>query len=196
MTTQPTSTRKRKVCMSTYTETYMPVPPMFNEGVSLARAGFEVESFGLAPMSGSGSTDEHVPGFSTRRFPVRARNFFHARFGHAVRGRGFPIVQYLLSYAEFVAKTATRAWRSRADLYEAHDLPALPPMMVAAKLRGRPISYHAHELWSEASAEDRFARFWRLLDRALVPHCDRLAAARRRIVRASSGRNSGPGSRR
>ena len=172
MTTDSPSTRKRKVCMTTYTDSYFGIPPMFNEGVSLARAGFEVESFGLAPGSASASSEEHVPGFTTRRFPVRSRNFFHAIFGHATRGRGFPIVRYLLSYVEFVLKTTAHAWRSRADLYEAHDLPALLPMMMAAKLRGRPIAYHAHELWSEASAEDRFARVWRLLDRALVPHCD------------------------
>jgi glycosyltransferase involved in cell wall biosynthesis len=172
MTTDATNARKRKICMATYTDSYMGVPPMFNEGVSLARAGFEVAAFGLAPSSAPASTEEHVPGFSTRRFPVRSRNFFHATFGHATRGRGFPVVRYLTSYVEFIVKTVAHAWRTRADMYEAHDLPALLPMMIAAKLRGRPIAYHAHELWSEASAEDRFAKLWRTLDRALVPRCD------------------------
>jgi glycosyltransferase involved in cell wall biosynthesis len=170
MTTHPTSVRKPKVCMITYTDSH--IPPMFHEGVSLARAGFEVESLSLAPASASASTEEHLPGFSTRRFPVRSRNFFHVTFGHATHGRGLPVVRYLLSYVEFVVKAVAYALRSRADVYEAHDLPALLPMVMAAKLRGRPIAYHAHELWSEAAAEDRFARLWRLLDRALVPRCD------------------------
>ncbi len=191
MTSNSANVRKPRVCMVTYTDSDMGVPPpMFNEGLSLARVGFDVESFGLAAASASASIEEHVPGFSTQRFPVHSRNFFHVTFGHATRGRGFPVVQYLLSYVEFVVKAVAHAWKSRADLYEAHDLPALLPMMMAAKLRGRPIAYHAHELWSEASAEDRFARLWRILDRALVPHCDLVVTPeenRSRIFREEFG---------
>jgi glycosyltransferase involved in cell wall biosynthesis len=162
---------RRKLCMATYTDSYMGLPPMYHEGLSLAGAGVEVLGLGLAKASASASVEEHVPGFTTRRFPVRSRNLFHALFGDAAPG-GLPVVRYLLSYAEFTLRTAVAALRSRADVYEAHDLPALPPMMLAAKLRRRPIAYHAHELWSEASAEDRFARFWRAVDHVLVPRCD------------------------
>jgi glycosyltransferase involved in cell wall biosynthesis len=39
-------------------------------------------------------------------------------------------------------------------------------------LRGKPVIYRAHELWSEALAQVRFAWLWRLMDRLLVPLCD------------------------
>jgi glycosyltransferase involved in cell wall biosynthesis len=69
-------------------------------------------------------------------------------------------------------KASVGALSSRADLYEAHDLPPLLPTVLAAKLRRKPVVYHAHELWAERHEKVPFAAFWRLLDRALVPRCD------------------------
>ncbi len=52
-----------------------------------------------------------------------------------------------------------------ADVYEANDLPPLLAAVVAAKLRGKPVVYRAHELWSEATPNVRFAAFWRFMER-------------------------------
>ena len=57
--------------------------------------------------------------------------------------------------------------RGRGD-----DLPPLLPAVVTAKLRGKPVVYRAHELWSEADPNMRFAAFWRFMERFLVPRCD------------------------
>lgn len=193
--TSPAERRRTKVCLATYAESYLPVPPMFNEGVSLAREGFEVEALGITSSHVPATPEAHTPGFYTRRFRVHTRSLFHVAFGRVVRGRGFPVLRYLLSYLEFVTKTIIYAWRSRADIYEAHDLPALLPLVVTAKLRGKPVAYHAHELWSETSAEDRFAGVWRLLDRALVPRCDLVVTPeenRSRILKEEFGAKHEP----
>jgi glycosyltransferase involved in cell wall biosynthesis len=158
--------------MAAYHEWPTSLPPMCNEGISLARAGFVVDLICLASASGSTGTEVHFPGFTMRRIDIRTRSFFHSLFGRATANRAVAAAQYVLSYAEFVAKALASALSSRADVYEAHDLPPLLPTVLAAKLRRRPVVYRAHELWSEAHAKVRFAWFWRLMDRALVPWCD------------------------
>ena len=163
---------KSKVCMVAYCESPTWLPAMVNEGASLAAAGFEVEFLCLAFTGASSVHDARVPGLHTRRFAVHARRLFHNRFGLTTPGRRLAAVQRLLSYAEYVAKAFLYALGSRADLYVAHDLPPLLPTVLAAKLRRKPVVYHAHELWSETHAFVPFARLWRLIDRALVPLCD------------------------
>ena len=171
MVSESKDQRKRKVCMVTYQESPTGLPPMFNEGVSLAGAGFDVESLCLGGET-TPAEEQHAPGFRTRRFPVRTRKFFHSVLGHATRNPAVAAVQYVLSYGEYVTKAFAGAVGSGADLYEAHDLPALLPALLAAKVRRRPVLYRAHELWSETHAKVRFAGFWKLMDRSLVPLCD------------------------
>lgn len=171
MTMQPRRPPGRKICMVGYGESNTTLPPMFNEALSLARAGFDVESLAVALTPAAKRVEEYAPGFSTRRFRIRTRTLSRALFGEAP-ARGIAALQRLVSYAEFVLKAFALAFRSRADVYEAHDLPALLPTVLAARLRGRPIVYRAHELYSETHAIVRFARFWRSLDRILVPRCD------------------------
>jgi glycosyltransferase involved in cell wall biosynthesis len=164
--------RRGKICMVTYVESPAMLPPMLHEGLSLARAGFEVEALCLASAETRGPVEHHAPGFTTRRLPVWTRRAFHALLGRG-RARGaVAAAQWGLTYAEYVARALVHALASGADSYEAHDLPPLLPAVLAAKLRRRPVLYRAHELWSETHARVRFAGFWRLLDRTLVPHCD------------------------
>lgn len=175
-----------KICMLAYHEWPTALPPMCNEGVSLARAGFEVDLLCLASASGSNPTEVHVPGFTMRRIPIRTRSFFHSLFGRGTARGAVAAAQYVLSFAEFGVKALAGALSSGADVYEAHDLPPLLPALVAAKLRRKPIVYRAHELWSETHAKVRFAWFWRLLERALVPRCDEVVTpdeGRSRIYR-------------
>src|SRR6185295_3422226 len=179
-----------KVCMVTYGDSAGSLPPLLHEGLSLAAAGFEVESVhGKANASGS---DTHAPGFKSVRFPVRVRELFRALPGE---GAALGPLQQLLSYGEFVLKAAVTAWRAGADLYEAHDLPALLPTLLAARLRGKPLVYHANELFSETHAQVGFAWFWRGLDRMLVPRCDEVVTPdehRGRIYREEYGARHEP----
>jgi glycosyltransferase involved in cell wall biosynthesis len=157
--------------MVTYRDTPTSLPPMYHAGRSLAEAGFQVEALCLAEGGAAARLEEHAPAFGTRRFRLRARELFHAVFGQATNLRAVAALQYLTSYTEYVIKAAVLAFRARADLIEANDLPALLPALLAGKARRRPVVYRAHELWPEAQAKVRFARFWRSLERTLVPFC-------------------------
>ncbi len=172
MATEPAHARAPKMCMVAYHDCPTSLPSMWNEGVSLARSGFEVDLLCLGSASTSSPTEAHAPRFTMRRIQIRTRSFFHSLFGRGTAHRAVAAAQYVLSYGEFIVKALARALSSRADVYAAHDLPPLLPTVLAAKLRGKPIVYHAHELWSEAHAKVPFAWFWRLMDRALVPRCD------------------------
>ena len=173
MTTAPrAAARQRRICMLVYWDTPTSLPPMVNHGVSLAAAGFDVELICLAPHAPNASAEAPVPGVRITRLHIRSRRLFHALFGKATAFRGLAAVQYVASYVEFLTKAVVAALRSRADAYEANDLPPLLAALIAAKLRGKPVVYRAHELWSEASPHVRFAAFWRFMERALVPRAD------------------------
>ena len=172
MTTAPRAARTRRICMLVYGDSPTGLPPMVNTAVSLAGAGFDVELICLAPHSSPATPEVQVPGARITRLRIRSRRLFHALFGTATALRGVAAVQYVASYLEFVTKAVVAALRSRADVYEANDLPPLLPAVVAAKLRGKPVVYRAHELWSEATPNVRFAPFWRFMERSLVPRCD------------------------
>jgi len=171
MTKAPPAVRDRKVCMLAYWDSPTALPPMFNHGVSLSADGFDVEMICLAPHAGTASVDPHVPGLSTTRLYLRSRQFFQ-RFLGAAPPSALAAMQWAASYFEFVVKSIAAALGARADVYEANDLPPLLPAIVAARLRGKPVVYRAHELWSEATPSVRFAGFWRLMERILVPKCD------------------------
>jgi glycosyltransferase involved in cell wall biosynthesis len=155
-----------------YRDSPTALPPMVNLGVSLAADGFAVEVICLAPHSAPAAPETLVPGLRITRLHIRSRRLFHALFGKATAHRVVAAVQYVTSYVEFVTKAVVAALRSRADVYEANDLPPLLPAVVSAKLRGKPVVYRAHELWSEQTPNMRFAAFWRFMDRFLVPRCD------------------------
>ena len=129
-----------------------------------------------------------------KRLRIRSRQLFHPLFGPA-RFRGLAALQYVTSYFEFVTRAVVAALRSCADVYDANDLPPLLPTLIAAKLRGKPAVNRAHELWLEAAADLRFAAFWRLLERTLVPRCDYVVTPeenRSQILRGRAGSTGWP----
>lgn len=195
MTTAPRAARNRRICMLAYWDSPTALPPMVNLGVSLAAAGFDTELICLAPPSTSASPEVLVPGLRISRLRIRSRRLFHAIFGTGATHRGLAAVQYVASYVEFVTKAVVAALRSRADLYEANDLPPLLPAVVSARLHGKPVVYRAHELWSEATPSVRFAAFWRFMERSLVPRCDYVVTPdenRSRIYEAELGARRPP----
>jgi glycosyltransferase involved in cell wall biosynthesis len=185
-----TERRRKKICMVAYCDSPTALPPMLNEATSLVAHGFDVEFLFPAPATAPINGDSPDAGFRTRPFRLHASGLFRRRLGLAGLGRRLAGLERALRYSEFVIKAFVHALASGADLYAAHDLPPLLPTVLAAKLRGRPVVYRAHELWSEAHPEVPFARLWRLLDRALVPLCDEVITPddnRSRIYREEFG---------
>ena len=179
--------------MVTYGDSATSLPPLLHTGLSLASAGFQVDS--LHTDAAPPSADQHAPGFRSHRFRLRIRGALRTLLGKAPATGGLAALKRLLSYCEFVLKAAVGAYRLRGDLYEAHDLPALLPTLLAARLRGKPLIYRANEVFSETHAQVRFARFWRGLDRLLVPFCDEVVTPeehRSRIYREEYGAKKEP----
>jgi glycosyltransferase involved in cell wall biosynthesis len=158
--------------MLVYGEIPTGLPPMVNLAASLTEAGHQIELVHVAPALPSAGSAVPAPGMRVTPLQIRSRRLFHKLFGRAPRLAAIAALQYAASYLEFVTKAVVAGLRSRADAYEANDLPALPPAVVAARLRGKPVVFRSHELWSEASPNVRFAAFWRFLERSLVPRCD------------------------
>ena len=181
-----------KVWMLTYGYSAESLPPLLHEATSLAAAGYAVESVHGAAIADL--TEEPAPGFVSRRCTGKVRALARRLFGPAPP-RVVAVLQHALSYVEFTVRGFLRGWRARADVYEAHDLPALLPTVLAARLRGRPVIYRAHEIFSETHARVAFARFWRGLDRLLVPWCDEVVTPdehRSRIYRDEFGARRRP----
>lgn len=185
----------RKILMVAYHDSPTCLPPMFNEGKGLAAAGYDVECLCFASASADRETETHVPRFRTRRFRLSVSRLFRPMRDSRRVGERLASVHRALTYLEFVAKVFWHAVRSGADLYAAHDLPPLLPTVLAAKIRRKPVVYSAHELWSEARARLPMARFWRLMDRMLVPLCDEVVTPepnRSRIYFAELGARRPP----
>ncbi len=130
------------------------VPPVLNEGMSLAGHGCRVDVLGLRYDMGQLVRETVAPGFRLRRLGLVSRKLFgdHDHFE-------------LIRYAEMAFRSFWWCFFANADLYVAHDLIALPYVYPAARLRGKPVVYRAHELWSEQKKDFPRAKFWRSLDR-------------------------------
>jgi glycosyltransferase involved in cell wall biosynthesis len=102
----------------------------------------------------------------------------------------------LLRYLEFVSRSFFHLLFSRARIIVAHDLSALPPAWLAARLSGARIVYHAHELYGETNEVTApMQTIWRGLDRFFCPRVDALIAPepnRARIYREEYGATSEP----
>jgi glycosyltransferase involved in cell wall biosynthesis len=141
------------------------VPPVINEGTSLAAAGYRVELLGLRYSRAQASVEQVSPGFRLRRVDLWTRRLF----GEDDR---FEIFRY----GEMAVRSFVWCFARNADLYVAHDLIALPFVYPAARLRRRKVVYRAHELWSEQQEHFPRADFWRALDRWFSPRVDLIVA--------------------
>jgi len=184
---------RARVCVVTYGDSAASLPALLHGGLSLASAGFQVDL--LNSEAAPPSADQHAPGFRSHRFPLRIRNAFRTLRVRGPATRAIAAIVQLLSYCEFIFRAAVTAYRMRADVYEAHDLPALLPTLLAARVRGKPLVYRANEIFSEGHARVPFARLWRALDQLLVPFCDEVVTPeehRSRIYREEYGAKKEP----
>lgn len=79
----------------------------------------------------------------------------------------------ILRFLEFLVRAWGRLLVTPTRVIVAHDLPAVIPAWFAARLTGRRIIYHAHEIWGEANGVTAPAEgLWRRLDRFFCPRVD------------------------
>jgi glycosyltransferase involved in cell wall biosynthesis len=132
--------------------------PILNEAQTLAERGHLVTI--LAPEKDNRSQRQVLPenvhfrwiNLATRRLP-----------------RG--IIFWAIKYAEALLRAILAGLRETADLYEAHDVDALLPAWIVARLKRKKLLLNAHELWTERPQVP--ARpLWRWLERKLIPAAD------------------------
>ena len=78
-------------------------------------------------------------------------------------------------YAEYNIRLFFKFLFSHADLFYANDTDTLLACFLAAKLKGKPVFFDAHELFPEVPEllHHRFVRrFWETLERMLIPRVD------------------------
>lgn len=137
---------------------------------ALAKAGFEVslidvDSEPLSPNEGN------MPGIFIDHILIP--NWFTSR--------KFQPWFFLVALRVFLV-SIIRLLRSQADIYHAHDLPALPACYIAAKLRRKPLVFETYEM--HVPVPETSIVFWRLLGGLLMrllgkilPRCQGVIAA-------------------
>lgn len=131
------------------------------EGRVLVDAGYKVNIVGLRQHG------EHVPVYlddcSLSLFELISRRLPRTPLSWPVK------------YCEFVIKSLVRLIRYKADVYHAHDLDALIPAWLAARITGNVVVYDSHELFTERPIEMPW--MWRAIERYLIGRVDAVIAA-------------------
>jgi glycosyltransferase involved in cell wall biosynthesis len=161
--------RRKKICMVSYVWRASNLPPMYHEGIFFANAGIDVEVICVTMIPDRPKLETIVTGFKQKRIFLHTRRFVFKLFGQQPSTNFGAAFRYLSTYFEYVVKAFLVALKSKADVYEAHDLPTLLPSILVAKLCHKPVVYNAHELYADMNETVRFAGFWRFLERAMVP---------------------------
>src|SRR5215831_1202999 len=81
---------RARVCMVTYGDSATSLPPLLHTGLSLASAGFQVDS--LHTDAAPPSADQHAPGFRSHRFRLRIRGALRTLLGKAPATGGLAAV--------------------------------------------------------------------------------------------------------
>jgi len=108
------------------------------EARTLTNAGYTVTVFAL--HGGDLPQAEERDGYLVERIHLRSRGW----------GTYFPV--RLLKYLEFVVRAISWVARLRPAVVHAHDVNALVPAYVAARLSRAHLVYDAHELWADRHA--------------------------------------------
>jgi glycosyltransferase involved in cell wall biosynthesis len=130
------------------------------EAEALALAGHSVKLVGVRQR---GERMRDLGGFEVVAFEVWSRRLPRTPLFWPVK------------YAEFLVKSLAALLRSRADVYHAHDLEALIPAWIAARLTRVRVIYDSHELFTERLIEMRAV--WRAIEHFLIRRVDAVIAA-------------------
>jgi glycosyltransferase involved in cell wall biosynthesis len=145
------------------------------EAASLAAAGREVIVIGL--REGGQPPETVLQGFTVERVgrdPFRREVAGRTRAPGAI-GRALEPLRQVSGLLGYFLRAFVRGLRLRADVYHAHDLITLPVAWAAARLRGVPVVYDAHELFTEIGRLGRLSRLvFRWAETALIGRADRV----------------------
>lgn len=96
------------------------------------------------------------------------------------------VVERLREIFAFYLRSVAIAIRDRADVYHGHDLSALWPAYLAARLTGAKVVYDSHELFSERNTAYKegflIKTALRLQERFLIRHVDKVITVNRSIA--------------
>ena len=134
--------------------------PVCYEAQSLVGRGWRVRAIAISEC-GKGP-DASPPGVEVQEVPLLTRD---------LPSGALMAAKYLESFVR--QGRAARTWP--AALCIAHDLPALPQALGAARRRGAPLVYRAHELWTERKRVPGRA-LWRGIERRLARRADLVVA--------------------
>ncbi len=94
---------------------------------------------------------------------------------------------FFLNTIKLLFQGMVRLTQSRADIYHAHDVNALPAVFLAACLRRKPVVFDAHEYTAEegqsSSVQTRLHRLIVFLLRLLLPRCSGVITVSPQIAR-------------
>lgn len=134
------------------------------EAKTLAESGHQVTVFALhgSELPRSEARD----GYRVDRIEIRSRRW------------GTHLLIRMLKYAEFSGRLILRLFRDQPDVVHAHDVNALIPGFVGARLTQAKLVYDAHELWAERRAtllqSDLLRRLLGTFERCLASRADAL----------------------
>jgi glycosyltransferase involved in cell wall biosynthesis len=180
----------KKICMVAYLPTPTYLPPMFNGAHALAEKGFQVEILCITSNPSGPALEEIRKGLIVRYLFLRSMKYFQDLYGLSPKSTIKAAIQYVTTFIEFNVKAVIAGVRSKANLFEAHDLPTLLPAFIASVLAGKPLAYHAHEMYAEMHEKVRFARLWKFIERLIAPFADVVVTPednRSRILHEESG---------
>lgn len=178
----PGRTRKTRVCMHVLTTARLD-PRVLREAVALADAGYAVTIVDVE-RDPTRPKKEVLRGVTLKHIMMPSR-FKRSRFRLA----------YLVKIARMLIWGALAVLTTPADVYHAHDDNALLACYLAARLRGKPLIFDAHELplvqphhtrWKRLSAVAR----WGL--RLMTPRCAGIITVSPPIVDEFHRRYGGP----
>ena len=115
---------------------------------------------------------------------------------HRVRLRSKPLPRHatvqLVKFGELFARMLAVGIRAKPDLVHANDLTALPLGAAIARVRGVPLLYDSHELWSSVDAASKMpgwlARSRAVLERRLAHRADAVLTVSEGIAQEMAGR--------
>ncbi len=162
----------KKICMITYMKRPEHCPPLYNTAISLVKKGYEVVGIFLFSEYSTTKKETIIPGFSIIFISLTIRDCCNRFFKNLNSNKIFLTIRYLLVYIEYSIKTIYHAIKINADLYEAHDIQAILPTAVVAKLFTKKFLYRAHELFAEKSEPVWLSYIHKIKEKTFIKYAD------------------------